>query len=396
MAGILFWICVLLIVYVYAGYPLLVFLFSALFGRKQNYTPSKPSVTMLIAAYNEEKVIGAKLQNCLELDYPPGKLQIIVAVDGVEDKTADVVKTFADRGVELSFSPDRRGKVAAINRAIQQARHEIVVFSDANNHYPKDAIRELVKPFSDPSVGAVSGSKVVGVREDSLHLGQAEGLYWKYESSIKKRESMLGCCIGVAGEQFAIRKNLFISAPEKIINDDFYIALQIIKQGFNVVYAPAAKSYEAVSASQQDELVRRSRIVAGRYQVMGLSLPLLPFRRPVVVWQIVSHKYMRPLVPFLMIFALLFNVLAVFPATLPQVSAHPWITLQSPIGIIVLALQVAFYLLAAFGANLKSKGLLGKILYLPTFLIASNYAALLGLMRYLAGKQTAVWKKVAR
>jgi poly-beta-1,6-N-acetyl-D-glucosamine synthase len=396
MAGIFFWICVLLIFYVYAGYPFLVFLFSAVFGRKQEYSLSEPPVTMLIAAYNEEKVIGAKLQNCLELDYPRDKLQIIVAVDGLEDKTADVVRAFADQGVELSFSPDRNGKVAAINRAIQQARHEIVVFSDANNHYPKDAIRELVKPFSDPSVGAVSGSKVVGVHEDSLHLGQAEGLYWKYESLIKKRESMLGCCIGVAGEQLAIRKDLFIAAPVKIINDDFYIALQIIKQGFNVVYAPAAKSYEAVSASQQDELIRRSRIVAGRYQVMGLSLPLLPFRRPVVVWQIVSHKYMRPLVPFLMIFALLSNVLAVFSAATTQVNTHPWLTLQPPAGTIILALQVVFYLLAVFGANLKSKGFLGKMLYLPTFLIASNYAALLGLVRYLAGKQTAVWKKVAR
>jgi cellulose synthase/poly-beta-1,6-N-acetylglucosamine synthase-like glycosyltransferase len=283
MAGVLFWICVLLIVYVYVGYPFFVFLFSSIRREQKSYSFTAPSVTILIAAYNEENVIGAKLENCLALDYPREKLQVLVAVDGVEDRTADVVRSFQDRGIELSFSPERKGKVAAINRAIKEARHEIIVFSDANNHYPVDAIKELVTPFSDISVGAVSGSKVVGLRADNIELGQAEGMYWKYESFIKQRESLLGCWIGVAGEQLAIRKDLFIPPPDKIINDDFYIALQVIKQGYNIIYNPKARSYEAVSASQQDELVRRSRIIAGRYQVMGLSLPLLPFRRPVVV-----------------------------------------------------------------------------------------------------------------
>lgn len=392
MAGILFWICVFLIVYVYAGYPFLVFLFSSLFRKNRNYSFTAPTVTMLIAAYNEEKVIGAKLENCLALDYPREKLQILVAADGFEDRTADVVRSFEDRGVELSFSPERKGKVAAINRAMQEARHEIIIFSDANNHYPMDAIRELVTPFSDLSVGAVSGSKVVGLRDDNIELGQAEGIYWKYESFIKQRESLLGCCIGVAGEQLAIRKDLFVAPPERIINDDFYIALQVIKQGYNVVYNPKARSYEAVSASQQDELIRRSRIVAGRYQVMGLSLPLLPFRRPVVVWQVISHKYLRPLVPFLMIFALVFNVVALFSKN----TGNSWVTLQPPVGYYFLSLQLLFYLLAVVGRNLKSKGVFGKVLYLPTYLIASNYAALLGLFRYLTGKQTALWKKVAR
>lgn len=392
MAGVLFWICVLLIVYVYAGYPFLVFLFSSIRKEQKSYSFTAPSVTILIAAYNEENVIGAKLENCLALDYPREKLQILVAVDGVEDRTADVVRSFQDRGIELSFSPERKGKVAAINRATKEARHEIIVFSDANNHYPADAIKELVTPFSDISVGAVSGSKVVGLRADNIELGQAEGMYWKYESFIKQRESLLGCCIGVAGEQLAIRKDLFIPPPDKIINDDFYIALQVIKQGYNIIYNPKARSYEAVSASQQDELVRRSRIIAGRYQVMGLSLPLLPFRRPVVVWQIISHKYLRPLVPFLMIFSLVFNVAALFSKS----TGSPWLSLQPPIGYYFLSLQLLFYLLAVVGGNQKTKGLFGRLLYLPTYLIASNYAALLGLFRYLAGKQTALWKKVAR
>jgi poly-beta-1,6-N-acetyl-D-glucosamine synthase len=392
MFGILFWVFVLLVFYVYAGYPFLVFLFSS-FSKQRSYDSSfSPSVTILIAAYNEEKVIGEKLENCLALDYPREKLQIIVAVDGFEDRTADVVRTFADKGIELSFSPDRNGKVAAINRAIKQAKGDVVVFSDANNHYPADALRELVKPLSDPSVGAVSGSKLVGLRDDNIELGQAEGMYWKYESFIKRHESLLGCCIGVAGEQLAIRRELFVEPPARIINDDFYIALLIMKQGYNVVYNPKAKSFETVSASQQDELIRRSRINAGRYQVIGLSLPLLPFNRPIVVWQIISHKYLRPLVPFFMIFALVFNLLAVMVAS----DGNPWVTLQPPIGYFALVLQFIFYALALLGTMFKPGGIFGRVLYLPTYLVTSNYAALLGLIRYLMGKQTALWKKVAR
>ena len=394
MVGILFWICVLLLIYVYAGYPLLVFLLSVLLGKKQDYVPFTPTVTILIAAYNEEKMIEAKLENCLLLDYPREKLQILVAVDGSEDQTMEVVKSFSDLGVELSFSPKRGGKVSAINRAMALARHEIVVFSDANNLYPPDAIKELVKPFSNPSVGAVSGSKTVDLREDNIKLGQAEGIYWRYESWIKEKESRLGCCVGVAGEQLAIRKELFTPPPQRIINDDFYIALQVIKQGYNVVYNPRARSYETVSVRQQDELVRRSRIIAGRYQIIGLSLPMLPFRRPLVIWQIVSHKYLRPLVPFFMIFALLFNVIAVFSSGAD--SGSPLLTLQPPAGIVILGLQLIFYLLAFFGGTLKSKGWLGKILYLPRYLVDGNYAALLGLIRYMTGRQTALWKKVSR
>lgn len=394
MMSILFWACVAMIIYVYAGYPLIVFCLAALIGKRPHYPTIFPAATVLIAAYNEESVIGVKLENCLALDYPREKLQILVAVDGVEDRTAEIVRSFSARGVELSFSPERRGKVAGINRAMKQAKHDIIIFSDANNDYEPGAIKEMTRPFADPSVGAVSGSKMVGRREDNAELAQAEGLYWRYESFTKEMESRLGCCIGVSGEQFAIRKNLFTPPPEGIINDDFYITLQVIKQGYNVVYAPAARSRESVSASQRDEIVRRSRIVAGRYQIIGLSLPLLPFRRPLVVWQIISHKYLRPLVPFFMLTALITNIVAVFSESSSGLAM--WLSLRPPAAFITLGAQTVFYTLAMLGGLSKPRGPLGKLASIPSFLVSSNYAAVLGLIRYISGQQTALWKKVAR
>jgi biofilm PGA synthesis N-glycosyltransferase PgaC len=394
MSGIVFWISVLVIVYVYAGYPLLVFLLSFLQGRKINHPSVTPSITLLVSAYYEETVIGAKMENCLSLDYPREKLQILVAVDGSEDRTAEIVRSFSDKGVELIWSSTRRGKIAAINNAMKYARNEIVVFSDANNQYLPDTIRELVRPFADPSVGAVSGSKMVGFKEGNIRLGQAESLYWRYESFLKERESRVGCCIGVAGEILAIRRELFIPPPERIINEDFYLALQVMKQGFNVVYAPRARSVEIASTDPREELIRKTRIVAGRYQIMGFSLPLLPFRRPLVVWQIISHKYLRPLVPLFMITALLANVFALLVGVTGP--GNPWIALRSPASEVLLAVQLAFYLLAVLGNSVKSTGWLGRILYLPTYLVVSNYAALLGLIRYFSGRQTALWKKVQR
>ena len=394
MIGIVFWTSALLIIYVYAGYPLLIFLSSFICRKKMDHLSATPSITLLVSAYYEEMVIGAKLKNCLSLDYPRDKLQILVAVDGSEDRTAEIVRSFSGQGVELIWSSTRKGKIVAINNAMKLVRNEIIVFSDANNQYLPDTIRELVKPFADPSVGAVSGSKTVGFKKGNTQLGQAESLYWRYESFIKENESRVGCCIGVAGEILAIRRDLFIPPPEHIINDDFYIALQVMKQGFNVAYAPRARSVEIASANPREELIRKARIVAGRYQIMGFSLPMLPFRRPLVVWQIVSHKYLRPLVPFFMISALLANVFALLMGV--NGSGNSWLTLQPPTSGILLAMQLAFYLLAVLGNSLKLNGWLGKILYLPTYLVVSNYAALLGLIRYLSGKQTVLWKKVQR
>src|ERR1051325_2587048 len=227
--GLLFWICVLLIGYVYAGYPLILAMLARLHKKAPEYPEITPQVSILIAAYNEQNVIASKLDNTLALDYPKDCMQIVVAADGSDDRTAEIVQTFADRSVELSYDVPRRGKMAAINRALPRLRHEIIVFSDANNFYEPDALLELVKPFADPKVGAVTGRK--SIMDDSDAHAKADSLYWRYESSIKKNETRLGSCTGVAGEILAIRRNQYQPPPDRVINDDFFIGMGVLRQG---------------------------------------------------------------------------------------------------------------------------------------------------------------------
>lgn len=396
MAGGLFWLLLIIVAYTYAGYPILLWLLALLTRQAQpSHPPATPTVTLLIAAYNEETVIGKKLDNSLSLNYPRELLQILVAADGSDDGTVDIVRSYADRGVALSYSPSRMGKVAAIDRAIPMAQGEIVIFSDANNLYAPDALLEVVKPFADPGVGAVSGAKLI-LGEDRA-LSASEGLYWKYESFIKKQETRLGCCTAVAGEILAIRRALYDSPPPHIINDDFYIAMRIVQRGYRVAYEPKARSYEYVSPSAQDEMERRSRMIAGRYQAMAIALRLLPFRQPRLIWQIVSHKFMRPLVPFAMIGAALANVAAViWPVRNVAGFVPRLLVLAPPYGWVMLALQAMFYGLALVGGRLGRASKVGKMLYLPAFLVNSNLAALKGFYRFLTGRQSAAWERAQR
>jgi cellulose synthase/poly-beta-1,6-N-acetylglucosamine synthase-like glycosyltransferase len=281
--------------------------------------------------------------------------------------------------VVLNYEPARRGKMAAINRAMPRATGDIVIFSDANNFYEAEALRELVKPFADASVGAASGAKVIA-KGDGL-LGESEGLYWRYESFIKEKETAVHSTVGVAGEMLAIRRRLFEPPPDDMINDDFYIAVRLLQQGYRVVYVPEARSVERISPTAQDERARRTRIVAGRYQAIWRGRELLPWKRPLLVWQIVSHKFLRPLVPLAMLAALGANLLLAWrirPARR------------------LLLLQMGFYGTAVLGSYRHPGGKLGKLLYLPTYLVHSNLAALLGLGRFLAGKQTTRWQRVPR
>ena len=392
-AAILFWVCVGGIVYTYAGYPAVVFLLARLKPKARAPAPTTPSVTLLIAAYNEEREIEGKIRNCLELEYPKDLLQILIVTDGSTDGTPGIVEKYAGADIELLHEPGRRGKMAAINRAMPFVRGEVIVFSDANNHYLPDTLRQLAAPFSDPQVGAASGAKVIEKGDGSL--GASEGAYWKYESFIKKQESRLGSCTSAAGEILAIRKALYIPPPDHVINDDFFIAMQVLRQGFRLVYVPEAKSIERVSPTAQDEIVRRTRINAGRYQAIAMAGRVLPFNRPLLVWQVISHKFLRPIVPLLMLGAGLSNLSAVI---LPPPS-NSLLLLGAPFGTILLVLQALFYALAFIGGRFPKQGEHGKLvnlLYLPTFLMNSNLAAFKGFIRFLRGGQSHLWERIQR
>jgi cellulose synthase/poly-beta-1,6-N-acetylglucosamine synthase-like glycosyltransferase len=389
LTGIL-WGALTLIGYTYAGYPLLVGLLARLVpGTTTADAPplpeeTLPTVTLLIAAYNEEATLAQKLENSLALAYPQDQLQILVATDGSDDGTVAIAERFADRGVALSHSPLRGGKVAAINRALARAQGEIVIFSDANNLYTKNSLRALVAPFGDPRVGAVAGAKVI-LRGDGA-LGDSEGLYWRYESWIKQQESRLGNCVGVAGEILAVRRALIRPLPTGIINDDAYLAMELLRRGYQIRYAPAARSVERVSLTAADEVARRTRINAGRYQALAEARDRLPWRRPIVLWQILSHKFLRLALPLAMIAAAASNLLLVLVGGR---IAPRWPR-------VLLAGQSLFYLAALVGNTVTLPGKLGKLLYLPTFLVNSNGAALLGLLRYLRGAQRVQWQRAQR
>ncbi len=388
MAGILFWLCVAFVLYVYAGYPVLITLLARLRPQRTASLSELPSVTLLIAAHNEEKVIAAKLENSLSLDYPRGRLQILVANDGSTDRTAEIVQSYADRGIEMWSVMPRGGKMNAINGAIREARNEIVLFSDADNLYEPNTVLEIVKPFADPSVGGVSGARIV---IGSHALGKAEALYWKYEEHIKRAESRVESCVAVAGDALAVRRDLYLPPPPSTINDDVFILLGVLKQGYRFAFAPAARSAHPATDTEQGEIERRARMVAGRYQTMFSGFRMLPIRNPVAVWEIVSHKYLRPFVPLLVIVAMIANVVAfVWPSPL---LAPTWLVLGPPFVWITLALEACFFLLAGLGSITRFPGMLGKVLYVPTFVLNSNFAALKGFYRYFAARQPVFWTR---
>jgi len=392
MSAWLFWLSIFGIAYTYAGYPLLLAILAYFRPGLPDYPSFTPSITLLIAAYNEEVDIKQKLENSLALDYPADQLQILVADDGSDDDTVKIVKSFARQGVELSSDPQRKGKMSAINRAMKKARGEIIVLSDANAMYDMSTLRALTAPFSEPKVGAVIGAKIIQ-SGDGL-LGDSEGAYWKYESWISKQETRLGYCTVSVNGMLAIRKKNFEFPPENIINDDFYILMGVIRKGYRSIYAPQAHSIKRISHSAQDEMIRRTRMNAGRYQAIAIAPHILPWRHPLVIWQVISHKFLRPLVPFGMILAFLANLASViWPAA--QGNYNLW-RLAMPFNWIFLGLQSIFYLLAWLGNYLKLPGKTGRLMYITTFLVNSNLAALMGLIRYITRQQSVIWKRVQR
>ena len=391
LIALLFWASLGGIVYTYFGYPVLIFLLAKSFHKPESNKAHTPAVTLVIAAYNEETVIEGKILNSLAIDYPKKLFQVVIISDGSTDKTPEIAKRYIESGVKLLHEPERRGKMAAVNRAIPHVDGEIIVFSDANNRYQSDTILKLVHPFADPEVGATTGAKMIEKGDGSL--GTSEGLYWRYESFIKKQESRLGSCTSAAGEVLAIRKQLYSPAPDHVINDDFYIAMQVIRRGYRLVYVPEAKSFERVSPSAQDEISRRTRINAGRFQAIAMAKDILPLNRPLLVWQILSHKFLRPLVPFAMIGMALSNLLAVF---FPPQAPGP-LLLSRPYSIIFLSLQIIFYTLAWLGRKSDGKqNRFMRLFYIPTFLTNSNFAALMGFFRFLRGGQSHLWDRIQR
>jgi cellulose synthase/poly-beta-1,6-N-acetylglucosamine synthase-like glycosyltransferase len=380
---IVFWFFTLLFLANYFVYPAIVIAVSKFLRpgppRTDTNAAGPRKVSLIIAAYNEEKVIEAKLRNSLELDYPRDRFEIIVVSDGSDDKTHEIAAGFHDRGVVALHDDKRNGKSAALNRGAAVSSGEILVFSDANNDFHRDAIHHLVKHFDDPQTGAVTGAKHVYARDD-LQATQGDGLYWRYESGIKLAESDIGSITSGDGEIFAIRKRLFEPIEPHIINDDAALTFSIVKQGYRVLYEPAAKSYENASKDLVDDFHVKVRMSAGGYQTIRENFAYLFPPGNLFAFQFILHKVLRWLCPVFLIFIFLSSALLAGQAFYR----------------IVFLLQVVFYAVSIVGWLNRSKPDLSSFLYIPMYFSVMNLALLFGLFRHLGGRQNVQWRKAAR
>ena len=368
-----------LIVYTFAGYPAIVGALARLRPRPVRTDPAyTPRLSLVVVAYNEEDEIARRLLNCAKLDYPGDRLELLVVTDGSNDATPEIARAMPR--VRVVHRPERGGKLAAMHRGFEEASGEIVVFSDANNRYSTDALRRLAEPFADPEVGAVTGRKAID-DESGRSLDRAEGLYWRYESKLKEWESRIGSVAAVAGEILAFRKEAFPHAPRGTMNDDFAQALLVASDGWRVVYAPAALSLERASASMADEATRRSRLVTGRGQALVRLLPRVARRNPQLAFEVLSHKALRPLVPWALGALALSNV--------PLARERGWAR-ACALG------QLAFYAAAYEGWRRERAGRRSKAFYLPFYFCRMNLATLEGLANFARGRHEAVWARVRR
>lgn len=392
LALIFFLFCSVLLIYIYAGYPLIVILLAKLIPRPVKKGTVLPTVTVVIPTFNEEVVIAEKLENTLHLDYPPDRLQILVCDDASEDRTVEIVKSYAWAGVELSEGTARSGKVSGLNRALELATGEIFIVADADILPSADALRALVANFADESVGCVLAETRMKPSEDGT--SESGGLYWRYEARIRQSESDIHSTVAATGHFMALRRRLLQRIPLHVILDDFYLAMMTIRQGYRVIAEPGAVVWERPTQSMGDEVSRRSRLTAGRFQIISMGREYLPYLPLLLKFQVISHKFLRLAIPHLMIGALVSNLLFVMSAG----AAAPafWIYVMSA----ALILQGVFYGLAMAGkvflGRLSKRSKVIKLLLLPYYLCATNFAGLAGLANFLSGKRTVLWHQASR
>ena len=383
----LLWVGIVIVFYTYVGYGILIAILAKLKKRKNTprIPPDKdlPHATLLIAAYNEENFIRDKIKNCQELDYPAGKLDLVFVTDGSTDRTAEIIREYP--AIQLYHEDGRRGKIHAVNRVMQFITTPITVFCDANTFLNPSAIKELVKHYQDPKVGGVAGEKRIFKRESDNASGAGEGIYWKYESFLKRKDAEVYSIVGAAGELFSVRTELFEAPDENMIIEDFYMSMRITARGYRFAYEPNAYATETASASVEEEWKRKVRIAAGGFQAMGkLAYLLNIFRFGILSFQYVSHRVLR---------------WTLAPLFLP-------IIFVSNLGLVVLSdtafykvlfvSQCGFYLLALVGYFLRDKTIGIKGFFVPYYFAVMNAAVFAGFLRYIRRRQSVVWERAKR
>ena len=388
---IIFWLCLFIVFYTYIGYGLVLCLLVALkrlLKGKPKATVATddelPQMTLMICAYNEEDIIREKMENIRQLDYPREKLCVMWVTDGSSDHSNELLREYPE--VTLVYSPDRRGKAAAIQHGLHENKAPFVVFTDANTMLNPSSIRIIAQLFMNPNVGCVSGEKRVAARVAGEAAAEGEGLYWKYESTLKRWDSELYSAMGAAGELFAIRMSVYREAPSNALLDDFMMSMLILKDGYRIAYTSEAYAVEYGSANMAEESKRKRRIAAGGLQsswwLRGLMNPL---RHPVVAFQFVSHRVLRwTITPFCMVALLLSNILLA-------------IYLPDTIYRFVLALQFLFYAAAVGGWIVAKKGLKNiSLLNVPCYFLFMNINVFRGINYLRTHRHSGTWEKAKR
>lgn len=391
---ILFWLLVFIIFYAYVGYGILLYIIIRIrrilgiykpFSGNEDY---EPEVTLFVAAYNEKDYVDAKVKNSLELEYPKEKVHQVWVTDGSDDGTPDLLRTYA--GLEVYHKPERGGKIGAMNRGMDFVKTPIVIFSDGNTNLGKDSIREIVNLFRNPKVGCVSGEKRIYQKDSDAAAGAGEGLYWKYESTLKKWDAELYSVVGAAGELFAIRTELFQYVEKDTLLDDFIISLRVAKKGYTIQYNPNAYAIETASANVKEELKRKVRISAGGIQsVIRLKELLNPFKYGVLTFQYISHRVLRwTLAPL--------GLLLLIPLNLILALISPGGLFSADLYPVIFWLQMLFYAAALLGWFLENRSIKVKVLFVPYYFFIMNLSVFLGLKRFLKGQQSVNWERAKR
>jgi cellulose synthase/poly-beta-1,6-N-acetylglucosamine synthase-like glycosyltransferase len=389
---LLFWILFFLLFYTYVGYALVLFVVVRI---KKIFFPLKtelkadyePDVCLFVTAFNEKDYIHQKVENSFHLDYPKNKIQYVWVTDGSDDGTPDLLNKYEN--LEVYHQPERRGKMHAMNRGMHFVKAPIVIFSDTNTLLNKNAIREIVAQFSNPNVGCVAGEKRIIEKEAEGAAAAGEGLYWKFESWVKKMDAQLNSAVGAVGELFAVRRQLFEEVEIDTVLDDFIISLRIAQKGYKIAYTPNAYAEETASLNVKEELKRKIRIAAGGIQSLSrLSGLLNPFKYGVLSWQFISHKALRWTLAPASLFLLFF--------------VNGWIVWQnnsftdSGFYTFFFWFQILCYLLAAVGWFFENRKIRFKLLFVPYYFVSINYAAIRGILRFFRKKQSASWEKSKR
>jgi len=371
-----FWLSIAALLYTYAGYPVLLVIISAVRARPVRSGENTPKVTIIIAAYNEELDLAAKLENTLALDYPKSHLEVIVTSDCSTDRTDEIARSYNARGVILHRQVERLGKTAAQNAAVEKAHGEILLFSDATTHYQTDVLRVMVPLFADPNVGCVTGRVIYDASSDST-VGAGTRSYWNYEFLLKTHESSIGSLIGVCGCMYAVRKSAYVPLYHEACSD-FLIATTMVRQGLRAIYEPTAVCFEEPNAEANKELAVRVRIVTQTFADLWRNRDMLnPLRHGFYAVQLLSHKVMRYLAPvFLLVILLLSGLLA----------------RQSPLYAGLFGAQVAFYSIAAISWGLERFEIKVPGIVLPQYFVITNLATLLAFIKLIRGERYVKWE----